>query len=106
MEPLSVYEGSLNTAVERYLNSGPLRVEGRWQIVEEVSTIVFQERDARLVALEGTDVEGGAPLHTRIIATSANNTFVYLFITTVPVERRSVLEPTLEAMLETIEILE
>jgi hypothetical protein len=104
-EPLSVV-GDLDAALERYLSSGPLRVSGQWEITDAAQVIRFDERDARGVELEGSIVEGGVPMHMRIVVTSADNTFVYLIITMMPLERRADLEPTLEAILATLRILE
>ena len=104
-EPLSVV-GNLDDALERYLSSGPLRVAGRWEITDTAKAIRFEERDARAVELEGSTSEGGAQMHMRIIVTSADNTFVYLVITMVPVDIRASYESTLEAVLATMQILE
>jgi hypothetical protein len=105
LNPLSVL-GSLDEALQGYLDSGPLRVPGRWQVTAPASTIVFEGRDARVVELRGSDAEGGAPMHTRMVITAADNTFVYVFITTVPADGRTTYEQTLQAMLDTVRILE
>lgn len=104
-EPLSVV-GDLDAALERYLSSGPLRVSGQWEITDRARVIRFDERDARSVELEGSSVEGGAPMYMRIIVTSADNSFVYLITTMMPLERRADFEPTLEAILATLRLLE
>ncbi|MBI1259415.1 MAG: hypothetical protein GC204_18260 [Chloroflexi bacterium] len=104
-EPLSIM-GTLDSALDRYLQSGPLRTPGRWQITDPAHTIEFDGRDARMTQLEGADVQGTPALHTQIITTSANNSLVYLLITTVPVSKRAAYEPTLDAMLKTVQILE
>jgi hypothetical protein len=105
INPLIVL-GSLDSALDGYLQIGALRVPGRWEIVDPVSTMLFDGRDARVIELVGSDTEGGAPMHTRIVATSANNTFVYLFITTVPADERQTHEQTLQAILDSVRILE
>lgn len=105
IEPLTVL-GTLDNALQRYLESGPLRVPGQWEIVEPISSITFEGRDARVVELVGADNEANPPTHTRIVVTSADNTFVYVFITTVPVDRKAAYDPTLQAVLDTVRILE
>jgi hypothetical protein len=104
-EPLSVV-GSLENALDRYLNSGPLRTPERWEITIATRATQIDQRDALLVELQGADRENAPTLHTRIIVTSADNTFVYFFITTVPSERSASFDLTFDAMLATVRILE
>jgi len=105
IEPISIW-GTLENALDSYLQSGPLRQSGRWTIVTPVTTTTLENRDARMVELEGSDGEGAAPLHTRIVATLADNTFVYIFITSVPVDHQNLYASTLQAMLDSVRILE
>ncbi|MEP7290568.1 MAG: hypothetical protein ABI835_02240 [Chloroflexota bacterium] len=104
-DPLTVV-GTLDEGLDRYLNLGPLRTQGLWQITQPVSTTTFNGRDARAVELEGSNAEGTPRLFTRVVATVADNSFVYLIITSTPAERRAAFEPTLNAILDTIQILE
>ena len=103
--PLSVV-GTIDKALDSYLQGGPLHTPGQWQVTSPAQPIQFDRRDARVAEIEGANVAGTPAIHTKIIATSSNNTFVYLVITTVPVSKRAALEPTLEAMLKTVQILE
>jgi hypothetical protein len=103
--PLSVM-GTIDKALESYLQGGPLHTPGQWQVTSAAQPIQFDRRDARVTEIEGANVQGTLPIHTKIIVTSSTNTFVYLIITTVPVSKRAALEPTLEAMLKTVKILE
>jgi hypothetical protein len=105
LQPLSVF-GTLDNALDQYLRNGPLRVSGRWEITQAVSPVLIEGREARIVELQGSDIEGGEPMYTRIIATSADNSFVYVFITLNPVDRQAIFASTLAAMLNTVEILE
>lgn len=104
-DPLTVV-GTLDAALDRYLALGPLSDETLWKIVEPTRTTTFEGRDARAVDLQGANAEGAPELYTRVIATVADNTFVYLFVLSTPAERRAAFDPTLNAMLETIRILE
>ena len=104
-EPISVV-GTLDTALDRYLQGGPLRTLDRWRISEAVRTVQLEGRDARLVTLEGADSEGAPATSARIVVTSADNTFVYFFITAVPVEKQSSYDPTFDDMLASVKILE
>ncbi len=101
-EPLAVV-GDLENALDRYLQNGPLRVSGKWQIITPAQATQLEQRDARVVELKSTDA---MPIRTRIIATSADNTFVYLFVTSVPEDKLASYQPTFEAMLASIHILE
>jgi hypothetical protein len=105
LNPLSIV-GSLEDAINLYLERGPLRVDGLWRVTAAMTTLTLQGREARVVEIEGNDSTGSPPLHTRIVSIAADNTFVYLLITTVPVERRAVFDSTLEAMLQSVRILE
>ena len=104
-EPLAVV-GDLDGALNRYLTRGPLQTEGQWMVTAEARTTRFDERDARVIDLEGSSIAGGAPLHMRILVTSADNTFVYLIIATMPLADRARFEPTIDAILATMHILE
>jgi hypothetical protein len=103
--PLSI-SGSLDEALNSYLQSGPLRVAGRWVITVEIKRMTLEGRDARMVELVGSDQPNGIRLHTRIIATTADNTFVYLFITTAPSDEQARFEPLFKAILDSVAILE
>lgn len=104
-EPLSIV-GTLDAAMERYLQSGPLREPDRWHITEESQPTQLEGRDARVVTVEGADNAGAPAMHARIIVTTADNTFVYFFVSAVPVDKREQYEPTFDGMLATVRILE
>lgn len=104
-DPLTVV-GTLDAALDRYLSLGPLSNEAQWEVVEPIRVTTFEGRDARAVDLQGANAEGAPELYTRVIATVADNTFVYLIVLSTPAERRDAFDPTLNAMLETIRILE
>jgi hypothetical protein len=97
--------GDLSGAIEMYLQDGPLRTEGLWQITVPESDTTIDGRPARAVELEGAE-RGGTPSHTRIIATAADNTLIYLFITTAPVTFAAQYRPTFDAMLASVDIFE
>lgn len=104
-EPLSIV-GTLDAAVDRYLQSGPLRDADRWHVTEAMQPTQLEGRDARVVMVEGSDSEAAPQMHARIIVTSADNTFVYFFVMAVPVEKREQYDPTFDEMLATVRILE
>jgi hypothetical protein len=104
-EPLSIV-GTLDAALDRYLQNGPLHTAGLWQVTTAAHTTQFQGQDAREVELEGSDSAGQPTSHTQIIATTSKNQFVYLVITAVPVSKQAAYDPTLAAMLAAVQILE
>ncbi|MFN8373849.1 MAG: hypothetical protein U0694_13365 [Anaerolineae bacterium] len=59
IEPISIW-GTPENALDSYLQSGPLRQSGRWTITTPITTTTLEDRDARMVELEGSDSEGGA----------------------------------------------
>gem|GEM_PF-1309971 len=104
-QPLSI-SGTLDSALDRYLQSGPLRQEGLLRVTTMTHESTLDEREARTIELEGANAEGLPPLHTRITATAADNTFVYMVVTSTPADRLANFAPTLDAITATIQILE
>lgn len=97
--------GSLSGAIEMYLQDGPLRTEGRWQVTVPEADTTIDGRPARVIELEGAE-PGDVPSHTRVVATAADNTLIYLFITTAPVAVAEKYRPTFDAILGSVEIFE
>ncbi len=104
-QPLSI-SGTLDNALDRYLQSGPLSEEGLWHVTTATHQVTLDGRDARAVELEGANAAGLPQLHTRITATVADNSFVYLLVTTAPADRVDAFAPTLDAITATFQILE
>lgn len=104
-DPLTI-TGDLQNALSRFLESGPLAQGKDWKITKNISTTTIDGREALIVELEGRDVPNGPIFYTQIIATAADNTFVYLFISAVPKDRWAAYQATFEAMLKTATILE
>lgn len=104
--PLSVYDGSLDAALSQYLSRGPLSAERQWQVTDEARAITFLGRDARRVELYGRENDASPLSRARIVTTAAANTFVYYLVITAPDDQWADLAPTLEAVLNSVEILE
>lgn len=105
LNPLSVV-GSIELALDRYMRNGPLRLPERWRVVMPVYGTSLDGREAYAAELEGSDVADGEPMHTRFIITAADNTFVYMFITAVPVTMQARYTPLLDAVLASVRLLE
>lgn len=105
IEPLSVY-GTLDEALNRYLRRGPLSSDRQWAKLGEITTSTFLGREARRVELQGKENDVSPELRAQVIATVAQNTFVYLIVLTAPAAEWEQQQPTLQAMLNTTQILE
>ena len=105
IDPLSVY-GNLDEALDRYLRRGPLRPDRQWAKTGDVTTTTFLGRDARRVEIQGKENAVSPELRAQVIATVAQNTFVYIVVLTAPSAEWEQHQATLQAMLDTLQILE
>lgn len=96
---------TLEGNLQYYLERGPLRTAGAWEIVEAMQPIEFAGRDAMFIALEGTEIAGAAPMRSESYITQADSRFFYLFTVTAPLGQETSMA-TLEAILATVQILE
>jgi hypothetical protein len=103
--PLSVY-GSLAEALDLYLRRGPLRPDRQWRKISEIAATTFDEREALVVDLQGKENDASPELRAHVLATLADNSFVYVIVLTAPVEQWEQQEKTLWAMLESLKLLE
>ncbi len=103
--PISI-PGSLTAALDSYLENGPLSDPEHWRITEPARDTTFDGRPARVVDLQGQQDTDDSAIYSQIIATTSENTFVYMFILTVPVDLYDRFEPTMNAMLDSVRLLE
>jgi len=103
--PVSI-PGDISAALNSFLQAGPLQNPDQWRVITPEAETTLDNRPARVVEIEGSDDESGETVYSRIIATTSDNTFVYMVILTVPVNLRARYEPTLDAMLASVRILE
>jgi hypothetical protein len=103
--PVSVY-ASLDEALDQYLRRGPLRSDRQWHKLGDISRSTFLQRDALVVDIEGAENQASPVMRGHIIATTANNTFVYIIIFTAPLETWERDERALRAILGSLQILE
>ena len=104
-DPLSVY-GSLDEALDLYLRRGPMRPDRSWSMLGEIGAASFEGRDALIVDIQGQENEVSPELRAHVLVTTSQNTFVYFLILTAPAADWSVHEPTLSAMLDSLQLLE
>ncbi len=98
--------GSLNEALATYLNEGPLREDRHWELMGEITPITFDERQALTLDLEGREAEDKPELHTHLVITRATNGSVYILAASAPVAEWERHWPVLEAILESVDIVE
>jgi hypothetical protein len=104
-QPLTI-SGTVEGALQAYLDNGPLRTPGRWRITEPIAPATLDGRDGLTVVLNGSEANTGEPVETRITAAAADSRFVYLIVTTVPENQRAQFNATLAAMTASIKLLE
>lgn len=104
-QPLSTYP-TLQEAMDLYLRRGALSTERQWTQTSDITPITFLGREALTVDLQGRDNEASPQQNSRIIVTTSENTFVYVMVVTAPVTVWERFLPTLQAILESVEILE
>ncbi len=98
--------GTLEEALDLYLRRGPLRSDRFWVQQGDITSTTLLDRAALRVEIEGKENEDSPESRGRILATLAQNTFVYIIALTAPLEEWPTIEPTLQAMLESLQILE
>ena len=103
--PLSASD-DLDEALQTYLNAGPLRDAGRWQVVDDIMPVIFGEREALALELEGREADDQPMLHTRIVITRAGNGAVYILSASAPLDAWAQHEAVLGAMLASVDIVE
>lgn len=97
---------TLQEALTIYMENGPLRYGTDWTITEDIYDTTLDERPAVRVALEGADRAESERLHSEIVLTRADNSFIYVIAITTPLAQWQNMRPTLSAILESIAILE
>jgi hypothetical protein len=103
---LSAETDNLTSALNVYLERGPLRRDRAWTISGEIETIRFDGREALFVAVEGSEEAGSLTMRSEITITQGNNGFLYIFTVTAPLEQWQAIAPSFQAILATVRILE
>jgi hypothetical protein len=103
--PLAAF-GALEEALDLYLRRGPLREDRLWEQQGQITTTTLRNRPALRVEITGREFQDSPESRVNILATLAQNTFVYVIAMTAPLENWPAVERTLQAMLDSLEILE
>ncbi len=97
---------NLDEALDVYLENGPLHPNNSWDIVIEQKTTSIGKREGLLIELMGRDIDDGPLLRTRILVARAGSGAIYFMTFTTPEDTWGDLVSTLDAIQETIEIIE
>ncbi len=98
--------GSLEAALDEYMQRGPLRPEHGWEMVGEIEPVTFKGLEALEVEVQGSEFEGWENLHARIIATQPSSLVIYLFVLAAPVDQWEASQPVLTSVLDSVELFE
>jgi len=99
-------EGSLEAALDEYMQRGPLRPNRQWQMLGEITPTTFKGREALTVEVQGSEFEDWPALRTRITALRAGVVTIYLFIQSAPVDQWEAELPLLDSILNSVELYE
>lgn len=97
---------SLEAALETYLRRGPLREDRFWTTTEEITTVEFNGRDALRTTLQGADFDDAPQADLTVIATKVEDGPTYFFIVAIPLDDLEQYEAIMDAILDTVEIVE
>lgn len=99
-------ESNLDTALDSYLENGPLRNQREWNIMGERDTTTLGEHDALRVELEGRQLDDAPLTRVSVIIAKAASGAIYIITFTAPSDQWDVTSPTFEAILDTMTIIE
>lgn len=97
---------TLEAALERYVQRGPLAAAGEWTLTGEIRATQIDGRDARSVSLEGSEFADAPPMRSQISVTAADNGIFYIFAMSAPRSGWDAVEPTFVAILDSVNIQE
>lgn len=98
--------GSLEAALDEYMQRGPLRPDHGWETVGEITPTTFRGLEALEVEVQGSEFEGWENLHARIIAAQPSSLVIYLFVLAAPVDQWEASLPVLTRVLDSVELFE
>lgn len=97
--------GDLSGAIAMYLEAGPQRQPGMFEITMPETDTTIDGRPGRVIELEGAE-PGGIAMHSRVAAVEADNSFIYLFIMSLPRRQRDAYRATFDLILDSVRIFE
>ena len=97
---------TLQAALDLFLERGPLAESRSWEIVEAAQATEVDGRDALVAVLEGAEFEDSEPLRSEITVTQSDSGIFYVFATSASVEQWPEVASTIQAILDSVTILE
>jgi len=97
---------TLEAALERYVQRGPLAAAGEWTLTGEIRATQIDGRDARSLSLEGSELADAVPMRSEISVTTADNGIFYIFAMSAPLSDWPAVAPTFAAILDSVQIQE
>ncbi|MCB9459705.1 MAG: hypothetical protein H6670_08650 [Anaerolineaceae bacterium] len=97
---------TLDDALTLFLERGPLADGPAWEVIEAARAIQIDGRDARITVLEGADIEGAERLRSEIAVTESDSGVYYVFAATAGIAQWPETEPIIQAILDSVDILE
>ena len=97
---------TLAAALDLFLERGPLAESRSWEVVEAAQATEVNGRDALVAVLEGAEFEDSQPLHSEITVTRSDSGIFYVFAASASVEQWPEVEGTIQAILDSVTILE
>jgi hypothetical protein len=99
-------EGSLESALNTYLQQGPLSPEKAWQKLSEISLTTLSDLPALVIDLQGNEHPTWPEMHSQITAVGARNGNIYFLTISSPVSDWESDRPVLESILKSVKIVE
>ncbi|MEL7435602.1 MAG: PsbP-related protein, partial [Chloroflexota bacterium] len=97
---------SLADAMSFYLERGPLRSDRAWEMTSEIEATTLDTYDAVRVTVEGAEQIGTQEMRSYIILLQADSRYTFIFTSTAPIDQWDAVEPTFDAILASVDILE
>jgi hypothetical protein len=101
-----IAEGSLENALDTYLLQGPLSPDKAWKKLTDMIPITLSDLPAIVIDLQGSERPTWPELHTQITAVRARNGNIYFLSLSSPTGDWESDRPVLEAILNSIKIVE
>ncbi len=100
-------QGDLPATLEYYLAHGPEVTNRQWTRLTDITPVAFDGgREAVAIDLQGREFEGDPELRIRLLVTRADSLAVYVFGASAPAEDWGTDGPLLQAILDSVHIVE
>ena len=97
---------TLATALDSYLERGPLRPDRDWQLMGEAVSGELDSYETIVSVVEGSEQAGTLPMRSEIYILQAESGFFFIITLTAPIEQWDGVAPVLAQIRDSIDILE